>query len=1007
MIRRSLQIAFLALAWAGAALPPSSFAGGASSPPAAKNSPAKTPAASPSPTAPAPPAAAPDGTTKSDDTSLPPAKEAAPDAASGQSEGQAAPAQAKPEPAPTDANQPPEHEQKATAPSLDELLQPVASLSSAIDAAEKRLEQAPSEQRELATFRGQLETIRFDAKSQSEKLRPRLEEVRSQIAKLGEPPAEGQPPEAREVVEERARLNKIASQIDGAIKTADLVEVRARQLIGRVQELRQGIFTRFLLLQSDSPLRIEVWKAFADKLPDAQHRTSFIINNWWSLAVLNWMALAGVLAAAFLVFVVLRAVRDRMLRAYLDAPRAARPTLPERAATAVWVMIAFAVPSVVAALVLYGGLDQSNLLYWQVERFAQSALFSFLVFEFVSSLARAALQPQRPAWRVVDLSDAAAAVVSRAVQGIVAVYALDFLGRRVISLLSLPAAASVVLAFLAAVLYVTFIAAIVRTPFAPWTLPPGAPVSRWRPYWLKLLLAALGIALIATTLLGYVSLSRFIAGQTLMTGSGLLLVALLHIAIRGIHAAPTDEPNFLSRVSERVLRFGETGRERFARFLRLALNVILIAIAAPLVLLAWGVTTADILGWLRTAIFGFEVNGVRISLARIFFAVVLFFVLVSLTRLFQRWLQSRATSQSRWDPGLVNSVYTGTGYIGFALAFLVAIAYAGFDITSLAIVAGALSVGIGFGLQNIVNNFVSGLVLLVERPIKVGDWIAIKDGEGYVRRISVRSTEIETFDRASLIIPNAEMVSQTVTNLTHRNQLGRLNISVRVSYAADPELAYQVLEQVAAENTSILRHPAPIIVLDNLGDQAMEYSLRVYLADINQSLRVQTEVRMAIIKGLRAAGVDIPYFAVQIGHATGPQLAPGRVTVKISTVISSDPDAVLAALKEASNRTNGVRSEPEPEIAFDNVTDSALEFSVDVTVAEDANARAVETALRASVVKTLRAHGIEIAGPLHDVRLRDLDGLRGFLLRLAEERMPQPSDADVPPEASMPKGKPS
>ena len=129
---------------------------------------------------------------------------------------------------------------------------------------------------------------------------------------------------------------------------------------------------------------------------------------------------------------------------------------------------------------------------------------------------------------------------------------------------------------------------------------------------------------------------------------------------------------------------------------------------------------------------------------------MLFIALLFATRLFQRWLRERALQQTRMDPGIVNSIDTVVGYAGIALASLLAISYAGFDITNLAIVAGALSIGVGFGLQSIVNNFVSGLILLIERPIKVGDWIVLGDQQGNVRRISVRATEIETFDRASL-----------------------------------------------------------------------------------------------------------------------------------------------------------------------------------------------------------------------------------------------------------------
>jgi len=461
----------------------------------------------------------------------------------------------------------------------------------------------------------------------------------------------------------------------------------------------------------------------------------------------------------------------------------------------------------------------------------------------------------------------------------------------------------------------------------------------------------------------------------------------LHLSFEGLRPQPAAVAEGMQAEIERRFKLDAVARARFLRIARLVLNVMLLAIAAPLLLLAWGASGPEILSWVRAAVFGFEVNGVQISLARILMALVLFGLLLTLTRLFQRWLVARARAQTRWDPGLVNSVYTGAGYIGFAIAVLAAVAYAGFDITSLAIVAGALSVGIGFGLQSIVNNFVSGLVLLIERPIKVGDWIATSAGQGYVRRISVRATEIETFERASLIVPNSELVTQTITNLTHRNQLGRLNISVRVSYAADPELAQRVLQQVADANTSILRHPAPIVVLDNLGDQAMEYTVRIYLVDINRSLQVQTEIRTEIVKALRQAGIDIPYFAVQVGHASGPQAAPDRVAVRINVALNSDPDAVLDALNAAARRCPGALAEPGPQVTFDNVGDSALEFSASVAIAAGETPSRVETALRVAAVKMLRARGISL-GNTH-AGTRSLDGLGAQLYATDSDPSPR------------------
>ena len=358
------------------------------------------------------------------------------------------------------------------------------------------------------------------------------------------------------------------------------------------------------------------------------------------------------------------------------------------------------------------------------------------------------------------------------------------------------------------------------------------------------------------------------------------------------------------------------------------------------------------------------------------------------------------------DPGLANSIYTGAGYIGFAVAALAAIAYAGFDITSLAIVAGALSVGIGFGLQSIVNNFVSGLILLIERPIKVGDWIAIKEGEGYVRSIAVRSTEIETFGRASLIVPNSELITQTVVNLTHRNLLGRLKIAVRVSYQADPERALHVLQKVAETNTSILRHPPPVVVLDNFGDQALEFSVRVYLADINRSLAAQTELRIAIFKALHEEGIDMPY---------GRRPRRARDDAPAAVQARQHQDRCCSRQRPAGGRGCARRGRttqpasrptaPTAQVLFEGVGDSALQFSVTVPLLDGVGQMTAETALRTQAVKTLRERGISIASPQRQVRLRDLEGLRAFVMKLAEERA-RSAQARGDDDAPMPPRKP-
>jgi len=230
--------------------------------------------------------------------------------------------------------------------------------------------------------------------------------------------------------------------------------------------------------------------------------------------------------------------------------------------------------------------------------------------------------------------------------------------------------------------------------------------------------------------------------------------------------------------------------------------------------------------------------------------------------LIQRRLRENILIQPRMDPGIANSIDTTVGYAGTGLAAIIAISYAGFDITNLAIVAGALSVGIGFGLQSIVNNFVSGLILLIERPIKVGDWVVVGSEQGTVKRISVRSTEIETFDRASLIVPNSELVTGRVLNWTHRNALGRVVLKFSAGPDADPRRMLAVLNDCANRHPDILREPAPLAVFEGSTPTTTEYSLRVLLPDITHGLRVQSDLRVAIYEALRRSKV--------VGSAGGP-----------------------------------------------------------------------------------------------------------------------------------------
>ena len=252
-------------------------------------------------------------------------------------------------------------------------------------------------------------------------------------------------------------------------------------------------------------------------------------------------------------------------------------------------------------------------------------------------------------------------------------------------------------------------------------------------------------------------------------------------------------------------------------------------------------------------------------------AVAVLVVGIFLTRAAQRWLETQVLPRTEIEPSLQLSVGVIFGYIGIIAAIALALGALGIDLQKIALVAGALSVGIGFGLQSIVSNFVSGLILLTERPIRVGDWIVAKGEEGYVRRIRVRATEVETFDRASVIIPNSDLISGVVKNWTHGNIIGRVTVKVGVSYDSDAEKVREILLAVAAEHPAVLKMPAPYVLFAAFGDSALDFELRCIISDIQQRLAVLSDLNFAVLARFRTEGIEIP-FPQRVVHFAGGEV---------------------------------------------------------------------------------------------------------------------------------------
>jgi small-conductance mechanosensitive channel len=378
------------------------------------------------------------------------------------------------------------------------------------------------------------------------------------------------------------------------------------------------------------------------------------------------------------------------------------------------------------------------------------------------------------------------------------------------------------------------------------------------PVWLRFLAIGLGIFTIVAALLGYIGLALFVSLQVVVTGTILVTAYIGFLSARAIGEeggfADTSVGRWLSANSS----YEDTALDQLGLVVSIAINLMIVLVFLPLTLLMWGFQPGDIEAWAYKLATGVQIGSVTISFLGILTGIVVFIIGYFLTRWFQGWLDGSVMARGKVDAGVRNSIRLGVGYAGVALAGLVGISAAGIDLSNLALVAGALSLGIGFGLQNVVSNFVSGLILLAERPFKVGDWIIAGDTSGTVKRISVRATEIETFQRQSVILPNSNLINNAVGNWTHRNKLGRVDIKVGVAYGSDIKRVHAILSNIARAHPMVLKNPEPFVLFANFGAAALEFEVRVFVADIMNGSIVQNDIRFAIFDIFEDEHIEIP-----------------------------------------------------------------------------------------------------------------------------------------------------
>jgi len=730
-------------------------------------------------------------------------------------------------------------------------------------------------------FRALADQVRASALTERARAQRTLETLQKLLNALGPPPAQDAPPENPDIAAQRAQYQQDITDYKARVAQADLAQTRANELEDQISALFVERLIAKLSVRFPSPLLPETVSA---ALPEAGHVLAAILSTpttWWH-NLPERERRPGVIfrSLAFLIIAIFGgwAIRHALLTRFGPDPGIDEPTFARRLVGAVAEGLARGIiPAAIVGMLLFRTLAEGSILEGPFADVVSLFCQSLILFIIATALPKATLSPRIPSWRLSALSAENARSMARIIAFVAAVFSLDLFFYRVVNVIpdGIKISAELMSVYALAFNFAEGIGLLAALQGRLWNSPshPATPQeededesgeegrapengAQSNRFWgvMRLLGALLIVGAISATLFGYANLGTYVINNMLGTGVAWGLLYLLRGLLRdligiGLRVRFVTRHVLVTPTTRRLVKF----------WLRWTLDLVLwigaVLIAAPI----WSVPVVPMLQWFGQALTQLKIGNFTISIADIGLSLVVFFVVLALMRWMQRGLSDRILPETRLDPGVRHSVAAGFGYLGFAIAAVIAISIVGIDLSNLALIAGALSVGIGFGLQNVVNNFVSGLILLIERPIKVGDWVVVGDKEGTVKQIRVRATEIETFQRASVIIPNSELLSTAVVNWTHSDRMGRVEIVIGVAYGSDTERVREILLDVARENPQVSRWPPPYVRFKDFGDSALVFELRCYLYDIGHIITVSSDLRFAVDKAFREAGIQIPF----------------------------------------------------------------------------------------------------------------------------------------------------
>jgi small-conductance mechanosensitive channel len=673
----------------------------------------------------------------------------------------------------------------------------------------------------------------------------RIATVAAQLEALGPAPAEGEPVEDARVAERRAALLADLARLRAPGVLAEEAHARADGLIGEIDAQTRSRTAAALLTRSNSPLDPRIWPDMADALASrslglwkelstsvrSEARLQGLARDW-PLAVL----FVGVAAVAFL--------RGRPWVRMASERLAGRGRLRGLHGGNVLRLgrsIGEALAPLVGLAALAAAAGATNLLGSRALSLVGAIPFAGACVIGTAWLAGQFFSLDRANPPPFDFDPGVKASAGARLRQAGWVLAADVLLRTFLARGDIDPAVKAALLFPIDGLLAWIVFRFGTCLSAPRTATEAADdLVAFRRGLVTFAGRAVMVVAVASPLLVLLGFHR--------AGAVLLLPSVITLGLLGLLVVL----QWLFTDLYALLRREESLRDALSPVLA---GLLLFVLALPILAIIWGARPEDLFEAWQRFLAGFTVGQTRISPRQ--FAVFGLVLAAGwfLTRLIQGTLRATVLPRTRLDAGAQNALVSGLGYVGIILAALLAVSVAGLDLSNLAIVAGALSVGIGFGLQNIVQNFVSGIILLIERPISEGDWIEVGGRMGYVRDISVRSTRIETFDRTDVIVPNGDLVSGQVVNWTRGNLVGRLILPVSVAFGTDVDQVTALLRRIAEASPMVLLSPPPAVVLVGFGADILNFEIRAIIRDVNFGVQTRSEINQEIARRFLEEGI--------------------------------------------------------------------------------------------------------------------------------------------------------